>query len=74
MKTQRERLLDWLQSGLSITRLESWDKLGILETPSRCSELRAMGYPIVTEMIEVTNRYGEKTRVARWSLPGEEPF
>lgn len=65
---QRTRILDWLQAGNSLTRLNSWDMLGILEAPARISELRREGYPIETTMVEVTNRYGEPVRVAVWSM------
>ncbi len=74
MKTQNERLLNWLESGLSITRLEGWDKLGIIELPARISELKFKGHAIITDRVTVRNRYGEAVSVAKWSLPGEEPF
>lgn len=64
--TQRERLISFFDSGRTITRLTAWDELGILECPARLSEIRATGYPIITKMITVTNRYGEKVRAAEW--------
>jgi hypothetical protein len=66
--TQRERILDYLSEGKELTRLNCWDQLGILEAPARISELRSQGHLIVTEMIEVTNRYGEPVKVAKWSM------
>jgi hypothetical protein len=66
--TQKERVLEYLESGKGLTRLNSWEHLGVIETPSRISELRADGWPIKTEMITVYNRYHEKVRVARWTL------
>ncbi len=66
--TQRDRILKYLQSGQTLTRLNSWNELGVLEAPARISELRAAGWPIITTMYTVTNRYGEKVRVARWSM------
>lgn len=68
MRTQKERLLDYLKTGADISRLEGWDRLGIIELPARVSELRQEGHEIQTVMEEVTNRYGEKVRVARWNL------
>lgn len=65
--TQKERVLNHLQTK-SLTRLESWAELGVLECPARISELRAEGHPIHTEMITVTNRFGEDVRIARWSM------
>lgn len=65
---QRERILQHLQAGRTLTRVDSWTELGVLEAPARISELRAAGHPIVTEIMTVTNRYGEKVKVARWSM------
>jgi hypothetical protein len=69
--TQRERILNYLSEGKELTRLNCWDELGILEAPARISELRSKGYSIVTDMIEVTNRYGEAVKVAKWSMPND---
>ena len=68
MPTQQERILDFLQSGEKLTRLISWSRLGVLEAPARISELRAKGHPIKTKMITVQNRFGEKIRIAEWSI------
>jgi acetyl-CoA carboxylase carboxyltransferase component len=69
--TQRERILNYLNDGKELTRLNCWDELGILEAPARISELRSEGHFIVTDMIEVTNRYGETVKVAKWSMPND---
>lgn len=66
--TQQQRIKEYLESGKTLTRLNAWDKLGSLECPARISELRAQGMDIKTKMITVTNRYGEKVRIAKWSL------
>lgn len=66
--TQQTRILDYLRAGKKLTRLDSWSELGILECPARISELRAQGHNIRTEMRTVYNRYGEKVRIAEWSL------
>jgi hypothetical protein len=68
VKTQKERILEHLQAGFVLTRLDSWDRLGVLEAPARISELRAEGWPIETEMYSVRNRYGESVRVAKWRM------
>ena len=65
--TQQQRLKAHLESGKSITRLEGWDELGILELPARVCELRE-SMEIKTTMRTVINRYGEKVRIAVWSL------
>ncbi len=66
--TQAQRILEHLKSGKTLTRLESWSVLGVLEAPARISELRGAGHQIKTKMITVTNRYGEKVRIAEWSM------
>lgn len=69
--TQLERLQHLLQSGETVNRLNAWQRLGIIEAPARISELRAKGFVVKTIMKEVKNRYGEKTRIAEWSM-GEQ--
>lgn len=64
--SQQERIRAYLDSGKVLTRLNAWSELGILECPARLSELRSTGYPVVTTMITVKNRYGEAVRVAEW--------
>ena len=66
--SQKQRIKDYLESGKVLTRLIADDLLGAKEAPARISELRAKGYPIKTKMVSVKNRYGEKIRVAEWSL------
>jgi hypothetical protein len=66
--TQAERILKHLRSGRTLTRLDSWSELGVLEAPARISELRQQGAPIITTMKTVTNRYGDKVRIAVWSM------
>ena len=66
--SQQKRILNYLEQGKTLTRLKSWDELGILEAPARISELRAAGHKIHTEMVTVRNRYDDPVRIARWSL------
>ncbi len=66
--SQKTRILQHLQEGRSLNRLDSWQELGVLEAPARISELRQDGHPIVTQLQDVTNRYGEKVQVATWHL------
>jgi Helix-turn-helix domain len=65
--SQKERVRKYLDSGKTLTRLNAWERLGILECPARISELRYSGYQIKTKMVSVKNRFGETVRVARWS-------
>lgn len=66
--TQTDRVLDYLTQFGSITALEALRDLGIMHLSSRITELRRMGYPVERDMIEVKNRFGEKTRVARYKV------
>lgn len=66
--SQRQRILSYLEEGNALTRLNSWEQLGIIEAPARISELRAAGHKIKTEKVSVTNRYGEKVQVAKWTI------
>jgi len=66
--SQSKRILEYLESGNKLSRLNAWNQLGVLESPARISELRAKGYEIKTEMITVANRFGEKVKIAEWSI------
>lgn len=66
--TQKQRILEYLQDGRTLTRLNSWKELGILECPARICELKQEGHNIKTERLTVTNRYGEKVSIAKWRL------
>ena len=65
---QKARILQFLKRGRVLTRLNSWDELGIIEAPARISELRKEGYPIKTTLRSVRNVYGEKVQIANWTL------
>lgn len=71
--TQKARLLEHLQEGKTITRLNGWQLLGIIELPARISELKREGWPIVTHRETVINRYGEKVCIAIWQMDGCKP-
>jgi len=71
MTPQQTRTLQHLQRGDTLTRWQGLRYLDQWETPSRISELRALGYPIKTKMVTVKNKFGETVRIAKWSLEGE---
>jgi hypothetical protein len=73
MPTQKDRILDFLKSGQKLNRLISWSRLGVLEAPARISELRAEGHLIKTDMRTVHNRFGEKVKIAEWSIESSPP-
>lgn len=66
--SQQDRILAYLQEGRTLTRLNSWEQLGILEAPARISELRAKGHQIHTRMVPVRNRFNEVVKIAHWTL------
>ena len=65
---QRERVLDWLKQGKTLTRYEALTELGIFELSARIVELQQQGNKITSKMIKVQNRWGEKCNVASYSL------
>ncbi len=69
--TQTARILAYLEQFGSITQLEAIRDLGIMRLASRISEMRKNGIPITDKTETVTNRYGEKTYIKRYSLKPE---
>ena len=70
--TQAARVLHFMARYGSITQLESLEELGVLRLASRISELKKAGWPIESQMVAVTNRYGEKCRVKKYFLSTKE--
>ena len=66
--TQAQRVLDYIQEFGSITQLEALRDLGVMRLASRVSELKKNGYKIVGEKVSVSNRWGEKCYIKRYSL------
>lgn len=66
--TQNERILSYIDRFGSITQLEAMRDLGVQRLASRVSDLKSLGYPIVSHFEPVRNRFGEKTQVKRYSL------
>lgn len=69
--TQNERILQYLADFGSITQFDAMLDLGIMRLASRVSDLKSMGYPIVSEFETVRNRYGEKSRIKRYRMVKE---
>ena len=65
---QEDRLLEHFNEGKSITRLSALVDLGIFELSSRIIALQKRGYDFNKKRTEVTNRYGEKCSVVKYSL------
>lgn len=66
--TQKERILRHLTDFGSITQMDAMQDYGIMRLASRVNDLRRDGAQIVTEVVEGRNRYGEKTRWARYRM------
>jgi len=69
--TQCSRILAYMEKHGSVTQLEALTELGVMRLASRISNLRKSGYEIDCEWVEVTNRFGEKCRVKKYSLGGD---
>lgn len=67
-QSQNERLLQHLERVGPIDPLQAWSKLGIYRLGARVFDLKEAGHNIVRSMIDVNNRFGEKCRVALYSL------
>lgn len=66
--TQCERILNYMHVHGSITQFEAQKELGVMRLGARIFELRKNGHQIISEMVQVKNRYGEKCRVKRYYL------
>lgn len=67
-KSQRDYVLEWLQTGAGITSYDAFRELGITRLSAVIFDLRRKGYDIKSERIERTNRFGETVRFARYTL------
>lgn len=68
--TQNERIIAYMRDFGSITQLEALRDIGCMRLASRISDLRRLGYPIISEAVTVKNRYGEKCHIKRYRMGG----
>lgn len=66
--SQKERILQHLESGNTITSLEAYQELGVTQLATRIYELKAEGNPILSQRIKVTNRFDEQCSVSKYYL------
>ena len=66
--SQNAMILDYLERNGSITQAEAINQFGCYRMGARIFDLRAVGFDIVRRMEEGTNRFGGRTRYARYSL------
>ena len=69
--SQVKMALEYMREHGSITSLEAIQELGIMSLPKRICELDKMGYIIKKRKEMVTNRYGKRVVVKRYSLVEE---
>lgn len=69
--SQADHVLYHLITRGEITALEAFRHYGIMQMPRRVFDLRRRGYPVETRMVTRKNRYGEKVRIAVYSLARE---
>ena len=72
MKTQRERIVDYINIHGSITTAEAFDRLGISRLSARLFELKDEGYAFDEEWVTEKNRYGEAVSFKRFSFKKDE--
>ena len=66
--TQCDRILRHLMDFGSITPVEAMRDYGVMRLGARIHDLKERGYDIHTDSETARNRYGEKTRYARYRL------
>lgn len=66
--TQNERIIEYIHKFGSITQLQALQDLGVMRLASRMSDLKRLGYPVISQKEIATNRFGEKTPIARYSF------
>lgn len=70
--TQTEKILRHLEQFGSITPLEALEEYGIMRLGARIWDLKHAGYSIKTEDVTGRNRFGERTRYARYVYAPED--
>lgn len=68
MRKQAKLVLDYMKGAGGITSLEAFRDLGITRLSAVIFDLKAAGVPIAKETVTSTNRYGDKSRYARYYL------
>ena len=67
-KTQQDAVLEWLQTGESITSMQAFEMFGATRLSAIVFCLRKKGYDIEAESVQVTNRFGKTTSIAKYTL------
>jgi len=70
--TQNDRILDYINRFGSITQYEALQDLGVMRLASRISDLKRLGFPIISTSEPVKNRFGETCHIKRYSMQTDE--
>lgn len=68
MRTQRERVVDYISRFGSITSMQAFADLGITQLAARICELKDEGYEFKKEQVSATNRFGETVYFKKYSF------
>lgn len=68
LNTTQQRVFDYMLENGSITTLDAWQGCGESRLSARIWELKHKGVNIKSEIIEVSNRYGEKRHVKKYYI------
>ena len=68
INTQNKAVLNVLLNGQEITPQDAMDRFGCYRLGARIHDLRAMGYPIITETRTSKNRYGRTVQYASYRM------
>lgn len=69
--TQAKRVLDYLESGNTITTLNAFNELGITRLAARIYELKEEGHDVKSKRIKVTNQYAEQCSVSEYYMESD---
>jgi hypothetical protein len=69
---QNEQILDYLRKNGSITQAEAVERFGCYRLGARIWDLKRRGIRIRRRMEEGLNRFGIKTRYARYTIQGAD--
>jgi hypothetical protein len=69
--THQTRLMDYFEKHNSITSLQAIQDLGNTRLAATVCDLRKKGHDIASTSVEVRNRYGGTTHVAKYILQKE---
>lgn len=71
MKGQRNAILNHLRNVGSITSMEAFNLYGVTRLSAIIHDLRDMGFPIHTIMVDGKTRFGDSTKYAKYILGKE---